>query len=240
MYAGTLSFAAVVRNPAPLPCFGAPHLCSATMFGWSAPLFVGWVFTSRVCDLCRLRVDVRLSHPRPSVVTPPVYRGCPAGTHWGDPVSRVRPDQSANSCCACWCVVVRRTRCRALSVESPVLTFVGFPVAPLIALAVTTDLQSTSGWTFCWLRLRHELLCMSSSCKRLFGCECCNSFGVLSSRAHVAVLDRALISVHLPLVLILLALQHIGPLRHAVMSIIISNQLAVPTETRQALSFRFG
>ena len=261
MYAGTLSFAAVVRNPAPLTCFGAPHLCSATMFGWSAPLFVGWVFTSRVCDLCRVRVDVRLSHPRPSVVTLPVYRGCPAGTHWGDPVSRVRPDQSANSCCACWCVVVRRTRCRALSVESPVLTFVGFPVAPLldmvmavalsifgeashhrwlIAHAVTTDLQSTFGWTFCWLRLRHELLCMSSSCRRLFGCECCNSFAVLSSRAHVAVLDRALISVHLPLVLILLALQHIGPLRHAVMSIIISNQLAVPTETRQALSFRFG
>ena len=64
-----------------------------------------------VCDPCRVRVLVRLSHPRPSVVTVPVYRGCPAGTHWGDPVSRVRPDQSANSCCACWCVVVRRT-CR--------------------------------------------------------------------------------------------------------------------------------
>ena len=107
-------------------------LGSATMLGWSAPLLLGWsspMFTSRVCDLCRVRVDVRLSHPRPSVVTVPVYRGCPAGTLWGDPVSRVRPDQIANSCCACWCVVVHRTLRRVVSVESPVLTFLGFPLA---------------------------------------------------------------------------------------------------------------
>ena len=86
------------------------------------------VHNSCVCDLCRVRVLVKLGHPRPSVVAPPVYRGSPAGTHWGDPVSRVRPDQSANSCCACWCVVVRRTRCRVVSVESPDVTFVGFPL----------------------------------------------------------------------------------------------------------------
>ena len=36
--------------------------------------------------------------PRPSVVTAPVYRGCFAGGHWGDLVSKVRPDESANSC----------------------------------------------------------------------------------------------------------------------------------------------
>ena len=33
-----------------------------------------------------MRVDVKSSHPRPSVVTAPVYRGCPAGTHRGDPL----------------------------------------------------------------------------------------------------------------------------------------------------------
>ena len=144
---------------------------------WSAPLLLGWsspVFTSRVCDLCRVRVDVRLSHPRPSVVTASVYRGCPAGTLW-----RVRPDQSANLSSACWCVVVRRIRRRVVSVESPVLTFVGFLLAPLLdmvtavalsifgetshrlwlaSLSVTTDLHSTFVWTFCYLR--HELLCI--------------------------------------------------------------------------------
>ena len=89
-------------------CFGASHLYSATTLVLAPP-----VFNTLVTDLCRVRVLMRLSHPRPSVVTAPVYWGCPAGTHWSDPISRVRPDQSANSCCA---------------VESPVLTFVGFPL----------------------------------------------------------------------------------------------------------------
>ena len=44
----------------------------------------------------------------------------------------------------------------------------------------------------------------------------------------------ALFRLNAVLVLLLLALLHIGPLRHRVMSIIVSNQLAVPTETRQA------
>ena len=125
-----------------LSCFGASHFYSATRLLWAPP-----VFNACVCDLCRVRVLVRLSHPSPSVVTAPVYRGCPAG----------RPDRSANSCCASWCVV-------HVVVESPVLTFVGFHRTPLldmvtavalsifgealhhlwlIALAVTTDLHST-------------------------------------------------------------------------------------------------
>ena len=101
------------------------------------------VHNSCVCDLCRVRgCEVE---SRPSVVTAPEYRGCPAGTHWCDPVSKVRPDQSANSCCACWCVVVRRTRRRVVSVESPDVTFVAFLLTPL--LDMVTDPSST------WLRL---------------------------------------------------------------------------------------
>ena len=101
VHAWTLSFTAVVGNSAPLPCWGASHLCSAAMLGWSAPLLLGWsspMFTFRVCDLCRVRVDVWLSHPLPSVVTAPVCRGCLTGTQWSDPVTRDRPDESANSC----------------------------------------------------------------------------------------------------------------------------------------------
>ena len=37
-----------------------------------------------------------------------------------------------------------------------------------------------------------------------------------------------------------LALLHVGLLRRTAMGILISNQLAVPAESRQALSFRFG
>ena len=66
-------------------CFGASHLYSATRLVWAPP-----VFNTGVCDLCR--ASVRLSPPRPSFVTARVYSGCPAGTHWGDPISRVRPE----------------------------------------------------------------------------------------------------------------------------------------------------
>ena len=50
---------------------------------------------------------VRSRHPRPPVVTAPVYRGCPARTHWGDDSSMVMRHQSANSVLAvlvlsCW------------------------------------------------------------------------------------------------------------------------------------------
>ena len=47
MYAWTLSFTSVVRNSAPLLCFGASHLYSATRLVWSPP-----VFTTRVSETC--------------------------------------------------------------------------------------------------------------------------------------------------------------------------------------------
>ena len=48
---------------------------------------------------------VRLQHtssshvcvPRPLWTKRTDYHGCPAGTHWGDPVSRARPDKSATT-----------------------------------------------------------------------------------------------------------------------------------------------
>ena len=156
--------------------------CLALLLRYQACVVATRVHSSCVCDLCRVRVLVRLSHPRPSVITAPVYRGCPAGTHWCDPVSLVRPDQSANSCCACLCVVVRRTRRRVVCVESPDVTFVGFPPTPSSTWLRLWPCRSSwkprttcgslhslsrlisirlAGWTFCWLRLRHELLCMN-------------------------------------------------------------------------------
>ena len=151
--------------------------CLAPSLRYQACVGATRVRNSCVCDLCR--VLVRLSHPQPSVVMAPVYRGCPAR----DPVSRVRPSQSANSCCACWCAVVRRTRRRVVSVERPVLTFVGFPLTPLLDMVTAVvlsvfgetprttcgSLHSPSrlisirlhGWSFCWLCLKHEILCMT-------------------------------------------------------------------------------
>ena len=110
MHGWTRSFTAASRNSAPLPCFVASHLCPATKLVWAPP-----VFNTCVCDLCRVRVLATLNHPRPSVVTAPMYHGCPARTLWCDPISRVSSEQSAKSCCACWCAVVRRTRRRGKS-----------------------------------------------------------------------------------------------------------------------------
>ena len=119
-----------------------------TRLVWAPP-----VFNTCDCDLCG--VLVRLGHPRPSVVTAPAYCGCPARTYVCDPVSRVRPDQSATPCCARWCVVVHRARRRGKSrphvcwVPSHTPPRHGYgcgPVDPrgsLIALAVTTGLHST-------------------------------------------------------------------------------------------------
>ena len=42
----------------------------------------------------------RSSHPQPQVVTAPVYRGCPAGTHWGDDSSRQDDEPSERQLCA--------------------------------------------------------------------------------------------------------------------------------------------
>ena len=60
----------------------------------------------RVVMCITLRIDAR--HPRPSSVKALVYRGSPAWTHKWDPVSRMRHDQTANSCgLASSCVVLR-------------------------------------------------------------------------------------------------------------------------------------
>ena len=118
---------------------------------WSAP-----VVTSHICDLCRVRVDVRWSHPRPSVVTAPVYR---------DPVSRVRPHQSANSCLRAgvqWCVVhvvvLSLWKVPSLRLLDS-LSHLSSTWSRLWSCrssgashhwrSVTTDLHSTTGWTFC-------------------------------------------------------------------------------------------
>ena len=117
-----------------------------------------------------------MSHPRP----PDLWQdGCTVGVATRVMLlpGRVVEHQSASSCRAGRCVVVRRTR-RVVSVESPVLTFVGFSVAPLldrvtavalsifgrtshhswlISLAVTADLHSTC---------RLDLLLTSPHCVR--------------------------------------------------------------------------
>ena len=123
------SLTAVVRNSAPLPCVGAPlpclgasHLYSATKQPWSPP-----VFTACVCDLCRVRVLVRLSHPRPPDRS---QHGCTVGVLPGPTrvlpmprqcgIGRRAPTRAVLSCAALWCLVVRRPRRR---VDCLVLTF---------------------------------------------------------------------------------------------------------------------
>ena len=83
-------------------CFGAPHPCSASrLFGRHPCLQLVSV------TLCRVRVLVRLSHPRPPDRHQRVYRGCPAGTHPCAPDAQAvrHRSQSANSCCAELCCV---------------------------------------------------------------------------------------------------------------------------------------
>ena len=179
MHTWTLPFTAVVRNSAPLPCIGAQYLCSATMLGWSAPLLLGWsspVFTSRVSDLCRVHVDVRLSHPRPSVVTAPVYRGCPCRDGWSSLQGETRSKRQH-----VLCLLVRRTRCRVVSVECSVrlLDSLSHPSSTWLRLwpCRSSGKPRTTCGSLCSLsrlisiRLpagpsAHELLCMSRSCRR--------------------------------------------------------------------------
>ena len=116
------SLTAVVLNSAPWVICRSSQLCSATMLRvrfhvrmlrcsapllrfqtvWSPPLL-----TACICDLCRVRVLVRLSHPRPPDRHQRVYRGCPAGTHPCAPDAQAvrHLSQSANSCCAELCCV---------------------------------------------------------------------------------------------------------------------------------------
>ena len=104
------SLTAVVRNSAPLPCCGCASMYrrSALLLRyhvvWSPPLF-----TACVCDLCRVRVLVRLSHPRPPDRN---QHGCTVGVLPGthpcalDAQAVWHRSQSANSCCAELCCVV--------------------------------------------------------------------------------------------------------------------------------------
>ena len=81
-------------------------------------------------DLLRvLLVSALWSHSRPSSVEALVYRGCPVRTHQCDPeVSRVRRDQSANSClrgCLCASAGVVVLTCRP-----DFLCFIHTPLRP--------------------------------------------------------------------------------------------------------------
>ena len=93
----------MLRTLAPLTCCGCSVLLLRYQAVWSPPLL-----TACICDLCRVRVLVRLSHPRPPDRHRRVYRGCPARTHPSAPDAQAvrHRSQSANSCCAELCCVV--------------------------------------------------------------------------------------------------------------------------------------
>ena len=125
--------ASVPGTLAPLPCFGASHPCSATMLRCLAPLLryqAVWsppVFTACVCDLCRVRVLARSSHPRPPDRS---QHGCTVGVLPGLTsvipmprqcgIGRRAPTRAVLNCAALWCLVVRRPR---RCVDCLVLTF---------------------------------------------------------------------------------------------------------------------
>ena len=107
---------------APLTCCGCSVLLLRYQAVWSPPLF-----TACVCDLCRVRVLVRLSHPRPPDrnqhgctvgVLPGPTRVLPMPRQYG--IGRRAPTRAVLSCAALWCLVVRRPRRR---VDCLVLTF---------------------------------------------------------------------------------------------------------------------
>ena len=101
---------------APLPCTPLPGCLVATL-----------VHSMCVCDFCRVRVLVRLSHPRPPDrnqhgctvgVLPGPTRVLPIPRQYG--IGRRAPTRALLSCVALWCLVVRRPRRR---VDCLVLTF---------------------------------------------------------------------------------------------------------------------
>ena len=173
------SLTAVVRNSAPLPGLGAWHPCSATVLRCLAPLLryqAVWsppIFTACVCDLCRVRVLVRLSHPRPPDRS---QHGCTVGVLPGPTrvlpmprqcgIGRRAPTRAVLSCAALWCLVVRRPRRR---VDCLVLTFIGIPL--------TTPPRHGYGCGPVDLRESHTTCGSSYSLSRLISdCECCNCF----------------------------------------------------------------
>ena len=119
---GARSLIPVERNSAPLPCCGCSVLLLRYQAVWSPPLF-----TACVCDLCRVRVLVRLSHPRPPDrnqhgctvgVLPGPTRVLPMPRQYG--IRRRPPTRAVLSCAALWCLVVHRPR---RCVDCLVLTF---------------------------------------------------------------------------------------------------------------------
>ena len=107
--------ASVLRTLAPLPCCGCSVLLLRYQAVWSPPLLL----TACICDLCRVRVLVRLSHPRPPDrnqhgctvgVLPGPTRVLPMPKQCG--IGRRAPIRAALSCAALWCLVVRRPRRR--------------------------------------------------------------------------------------------------------------------------------
>ena len=90
---------------APLTCCGCSVLLLRYQAVWSPPLFTACVC---VCDLCRVRVLVRLSYPRPPDRN---QHGCTVGVLPGPTRVLPMPRQygivrRANSCCAELCCVV--------------------------------------------------------------------------------------------------------------------------------------
>ena len=91
---------------APLPCCGCSVLLLRSQAVWSPPLF-----TVCVCDLCRVRVLVRLSHPRPPDrnqqwrtvgVLPGPTRVLPMPKQYG--TGRRAQTRAVLSCAALWCL----------------------------------------------------------------------------------------------------------------------------------------
>ena len=147
---GARSSTAVERNSALLPCTGALPCTDASVLCTLAPLtccgcsaamlrvlctltplpgcLVATLAHSLcVCDLCRVRVLVRLSHPRPPDhhqhgctvgVLPGPTRVLPMPRQYG--IGRRAPTRAVLSCAASWCLVVRRPR---RCVDCLVLTF---------------------------------------------------------------------------------------------------------------------
>ena len=137
-------------------CYVGMLRCSATMPRCLAPLLryqAVWsppVFAACVCDLCRVRMLVRLSHPRPPDRS---QHGCTVGVLPGP--TRVLPmpqavwhrSQSANSCCAELCCVVVSGGASSTSscgfVSS--LRFVLCPLAPLLDMVTAVALSILRG-----------------------------------------------------------------------------------------------
>ena len=102
--------ASVLCTLAPLPCCGCSVLLLRYQAVWSLPLL-----TACVCDLCRVRVLVRLSHDRNQHgctvgVLPGPTRVLPMPRQYG--IGRRAPTRAVLSCAASWCLVVRHPRRR--------------------------------------------------------------------------------------------------------------------------------